>query len=217
MYPEAVPEPVLSLFPVLGPAVSSRGFYLAGGTAAALQLGHRQSVDLDFFSPRVLQPEELVSYLSGLGDLQVADTGAGTLHVYLNGVRVSFFHYEYPLIDPVMSYRGVDLAGLRDIALMKIVAISNRGARKDFIDLYVICRRVWPLAEALRALPRKFGTRYSVGHILRSLQYFEDAERDPVPRLLDSAVSWSDVKAFFRDQVRAYVSNLRLEECDSEG
>ena len=206
-----------SLFPALGPVVSRGGFYLAGGTAAALQLGHRQSVDLDFFSPHPFDPEQLIGQLAGLGDLRVAHVAAGTLHVYVNGVRTSFFHYGYPLIDPFVSYQGMHLAGLRDISLMKVVGISNRGARKDFIDLYVICMRVWPLAEVLRNLPRKFGARYSLGHVLRSLQYFEDAERDPMPKLLDPAVSWEGVKTFFRDQVRAYVRGLQLEESQLDG
>jgi hypothetical protein len=88
---------------------------------------------------------------------------------------------------------------------MKIVAVSDRGSRKDFIDLYAISTRAWPLAEALDNLPRKFGERYSLAHILRSLQYFEDAEREPELRLLDPSISWPEVKRFFRDQVLAYM------------
>lgn len=209
MFPQAVPEPVMSLLPVVGPAVSPKGFYLAGGTAAALQLGHRQSIDLDFFSPTSFEPAELVQLLSGLGELKVVDSSPGTLHVHLNSVRVSFFRYPYPLVDRVVSFRGVDMAGLRDISLMKILAVADRGSRKDFIDLYVISTRAWPLGEALTALPRKFGDRYSLAHILRSLQYFDDAEREPEARLLDPSVSWPQVKHFFREQVRAYVQNLR--------
>jgi len=209
VFPQAVPEPVRLLLPGLAPAVSAGGFYLAGGTAAALQLGHRQSVDLDFFSRQPFDPGELVDRLSGLGGVQVVHTAPGTLHVHVNAVRVSFFRYAYPLIAPVVSYEGVDLASLRDISLMKIVAVSDRGSRKDFVDLYAISTRAWPLAEALDSLPRKFGERYSLAHILRSLQYFEDAEREPELRLLDPRISWAEVKRFFRDQVRAYMHELR--------
>lgn len=130
----------------------------------------------------------------------------------MNGVRVSFFRYTYPLIAPLVSYEGVDLASLRDISLMKIIAVSDRGSRKDFVDLYAISTRVWPLAEALDSLPRKFGERYSLAHVLRSLQYFEDAEREPELRLLDPGISWPEVKRFFRDQVVAYTRALRAGE-----
>lgn len=212
MFPQAVPEPAKSLLPGLGRVVSPRGFYLAGGTAAALQLGHRRSVDLDFFSPQPFDPGELADCLSGLGSVQVVHAAPRTLHVHVNAVRVSFFQYAYPLIAPVVTYEGMDLASLRDISLMKIVAVSDRGARKDFIDLYAISTRAWPLAEALDSLPRKFGERYALAHILRSLQYFDDAEREPELRLLDRGITWPEVKRFFQDQVRAYVRDLRARE-----
>jgi len=212
VFPQAVPEPVRLLLPGLAPVVSPGRFYLAGGTGAALQLGHRQSVDLDFFSPQPFEPGELLDRLSGVGGVQVVHTAPGTLHIHVNGVRVSFFRYAYPLIEPLVSYEGVELASLRDISLMKIVAVSDRGSRKDFVDLYVISTRVWPLAEALDSLPRKFGETYSLGHILRSLQYFEDAEREPELRLVDPGISWPQVKRFFKDQVLAYTRVLRAGE-----
>lgn len=209
MFLQAVPEPVRSLLPVIGPLASQGGFYLAGGTAAALQLGHRESVDLDFFSPRPFTQEQWLEQLAQLGSVVVLDTAPGTLHMLLNQVRLSFFHYAYPLITPTVEYQGLTMASLHDISLMKIVAISHRGARKDFIDLYVILTRVWPLAQALDSLPQKFTSRYSLAHILRSLQYFEDAEREPMPRLFDPGISWPKIKSFFQDHVRLYVRNLR--------
>ncbi|BDG59738.1 hypothetical protein caldi_08280 [Caldinitratiruptor microaerophilus] len=209
MFPQAVPEPVRLLLPVVGPPASQAGFYLAGGTAAALQLGHRESVDLDFFSPHAFDPERWQGQLARLGNMQVLDTAPGTLHVLLNQVRLSFFHYDYPLIAPTVDYQGLTLASLHDISLMKIASISHRGARKDFVDLYVISTRVWPLAQALDSLPRKFTGRYSLAHLLRSLQYFEDAEREPMPRLIDPSITWPKIKSYFQDQVRLYVRNLR--------
>ncbi|MBE3520058.1 MAG: nucleotidyl transferase AbiEii/AbiGii toxin family protein [Firmicutes bacterium] len=214
MFSEVIPEPIRLLLPGIASVVSSEGFYLAGGTAAALQLGHRQSVDLDFFSPQPFNPDKLVDRLSELGDVHVVSAARDTLNVHISGVRVSFFQYAYPLIAPVANYQGLTLASLRDISLMKIVAVSNRGSRKDFVDLYAICTRVWSLKEALDSLPRKFGKRYSLAHILRSLTYFEDAEREPELQLLDPAISWPEVKKFFREEVLAYMRASKAGEKD---
>lgn len=212
MFLQIIPESIRSLLPGLASVVSPERFYLAGDTGAALQLGHRQSVDLDFFSPHQFSPGKLAGRLSSLGDVQVVSATPGTLHIQVSGVRISFFQYTYPLIAPVASYGGLDLASLRDVSLMKIVAVSNRGSRKDFVDLYAICTRVWPLTEAVESLPRKFGKRYSLAHILRSLAYFEDAEREPELQLLDPAISWPEVKKFFREEVLAYMRAVRVGE-----
>ncbi len=209
MFPHAATEPVRLLLPALGPVVSPRGFYLAGGTAAALQLGHRQSVDLDFFSPRRFEPDALVASLSGLGSTQVVHAAPDTMHLAVSGVRVSFFRYTHPLLAPTVGYEGIDLASLRDIALMKLIAIAQRGSRKDFIDLYAISTRSWSLLEALDSLRKKFGETYSLMHILRSLQYFDDAEKEPELRLLDPTIKWPEVKGFFQAQVSDYVRELR--------
>lgn len=209
MFPQAIPEPVRALVPHLAPLASELRFYLAGGTAAALQLGHRESVDLDVFSPNDFDLDAVARRLAQVGPVQVTRTAPGTLHVLLGPVRVTFLHYPYPCIAPLVPFEGLPLANLRDISLMKIMAISHRGARKDFIDLFAISTRVWPLFEALRSLPKKFPARYSLVHILRSLQYFEDAEREPMPKLHDRTITWPQVKSFFQEQVRTYMQEIR--------
>ncbi len=187
-------------------------FYLAGGTAAALQLGHRESVDLDFFSEQDFIPEKLLEGLNNLGEMQITHASSGTLHVLLKSVRLTFLRYPYPLIAPLVSYQGLQIANLRDIALMKVTAIANRGAKKDFIDLYAIATRVWPLVAILDSLPDKFSVRYSLGHILRSLVYFEDAEREPMPKMHDWTITWPSVKEFFRKEVCSYLQQFQSRE-----
>lgn len=174
------------------------GFYLAGGTALALQLGHRRSVDLDWFTPEPFDPGRLLADLRGLGELTVIQEVPGTLHLVLWDVRVSFFHYPHPLVEPLVETDLCRLAGCVDIGLMKITAISNRGSKKDFYDLYQIALRVMPLQDLFRRLPEKYPRiRYSTYHLLRSLAYFDDADQEPEPMLIEP-LAWDEVKEFFR-------------------
>jgi predicted nucleotidyltransferase component of viral defense system len=119
-------------------------FYLARGTALALQLGHRISVDLDFFSPTedipTIRPtlDEAFAAFDGL----LADSSWGNLVYLINNVRVGFYGYGYPLVAPLIKKEGLRLASIEDIALMKLDALLSRAARKDFYDLYFICQKL---------------------------------------------------------------------------
>jgi hypothetical protein len=109
---------------------------------------------------------------------------------------VSFIGYVYPLLFPTTEYSGVAVADPRDIACMKLSAIAGRGARRDFVDLYVAARR-FGLREILRLFSRKYAqAAYSRLHLLKSLTYFDDAEKDPMPHAL-MPLDWSDVRRYF--------------------
>jgi hypothetical protein len=173
------------------------GFYLAGGTAAALQLGHRQSLDLDLFSERPWSPDRMAHVLGSVGDLQVDRAEPGTLIGTLDRVRLSLFKYDALLLDElVITDLRVPLAALRDIACMKLVAIAQRGSKKDFIDIYHLAAAGIGVRETLRMLPAKYpGVRYSPVHLARSLGYFDDAEAEPDPVML-VPYSWTRIREF---------------------
>lgn len=178
-----------------------RRFYLAGGTSAALQLGHRMSDDLDFLSADSFNADDLVQTLAGLGRIDGVEAAPETVHSRFAGTRLTFLHYPYPLLDPLVPGLGINLASLRDIGCMKIDAVASRGSRRDFV-LYVICTRHRPLDDLLRDFDVKFRrVAYNRAHILKSLCYFEDAERDPSPKLLVPLV-WDDVKTFFLSETQ---------------
>lgn len=180
-------------------------FYLAGGTALALRLEHRESIDFDFFSLAPFGNEALIGKLRPLGELEVIESSPGTLHVRMLGVKTSFFSYPYPLLYPVDESAGIRIADLGDIAVMKLIAISQRGARKDFIDLHAILRAGWNLQVLFDLLPKKFpGVSYNRLHLLKSLTWFEDAESDPPPRL-KAKVSWENVKRELELEARKMV------------
>jgi hypothetical protein len=188
----------------LGPLAEARGFYLAGGTALALQLGHRRSVDFDWFTSHPLaDPMGLARQIqadAGIA-LEVDATERGTLHGRLSGVRVSFLEYRYPLLAELIRPLSVatPLASLADIGCMKLSALAQRGARKDFVDVYALGLRM-PLAELLRCYRKKFGVS-DIGHVLTALTYFEDADLERPPHMLRRA-PWPAVKAALRRWVK---------------
>jgi hypothetical protein len=176
-------------------ALAAWDFYLAGGTALALHLGHRVSQDLDFFSSSFAAPDALAADLDrAIPELQVGLVDRRTLYATVRGVQLSFFGYEYPLLEsPVPAEEGMPpIAAVADIAAMKLSAIASRGSRKDFVDLWCIVRTGRALRELLGLFSRKFRTR-DIGHLVRSLTYFDDAEAEPPLRLLVDA-PWHCVK-----------------------
>lgn len=141
MFVNVLPENGESVLDLLSSRHITDGFYMAGGTAASLQLGHRISYDFDFFSPREFGTTLLIQRLSSIGRFDLTGEAWGTVHGLLNDVRVSFMIYRYQLLFPTTDFRGIGVADLRDIALMKMTAISGRGSKKDFVDLCVCSKR----------------------------------------------------------------------------
>lgn len=168
---------------------------LAGGTGLAIQIGHRVSDDLDFFRPGPFEPEPTAEALGGIGRVHVQSLAPGTLHVTLDRMRVSFLTAQAPLVFTGTPYRGLMLADPRDIAVMKVIAIAGRGSRKDFVDLFFLIRAGLSLDAIFELTRRRFASiDYNEYHLLRSLSYFDDAETEPMPRLIRRA-TWKDIKA----------------------
>ncbi len=153
-------------------------FYLADGTALSLQIGHRRSVDLDFFSPtediptiRTVLEESLVVFQPTL-----ADSAWGNLVYLARDVRVGFYGFGYQLVASLIETEGLRLASIEDIALMKLDALLSRAARKDFYDLYFICQKI-PLPRLLDLAPQKYASvRDFEVQTVKRLVYFENAE-----------------------------------------
>lgn len=193
MYIESIDKKTSRVLEEVKKSGITHDFYLAGGTALALQLGHRLSVDLDWFSAKKFSVAKLKKELSRLGKLEITGEEPGTLHGVLNGVKISFFHYEYKMLFPFVNDGGIKVADARDIAAMKLDTISSRGSKKDFIDLYFLLQE-YPLEEIIGFFEKKYrGIKYNKVHILKSLTYFESAERDPMPIML-KRVGWDSVK-----------------------
>jgi len=175
-------------------------FYLAGGTGLALQFGHRLSQDLDFFSQEHFNEDSLLQRIQTLDGFALAAKAPFTLHATIQETKISFLGYAYPVLFPTKRFLEVAVADPREIACMKLSAIASRGTRRDFVDLYV-CAQRYGLKEILRMFDTKFSqTHYSRIHLLKSLTYFADAEKDPMPRMLDT-LAWKTVVQFFWREV----------------
>lgn len=166
---------------------------LVGGTALALQLGHRKSIDLDLFGKIDIPLEEINFAISNsnLADVQQVSCSKRMCFLNINGVKVDIVNYPYPWIDEPVTENGLVLAGICDIAAMKLAAITNRGTKKDFID-YFFLLKVFSITELIDFYKQKY-PNISIFSSLKSLVYFLDAEADPMPVMLKQ-VEWHDVK-----------------------
>lgn len=192
-----------SLLNLIADQMPLQGSYLAGGTALALIIGHRESVDFDWFSPAEFDPESLARKLSLIKPFKVNEATRGTLHGIMDNVRVTWLYYPNPLLDSFItssSMPGLKLASLKDIGTMKLIALSHRGSAKDFIDLYKLHENGLDLESLIELMPSKFpGTKINYYHLIKSLSYFDDAEAEPMTRM-HVALNWADLKKFFLNE-----------------
>ena len=177
---------------------------LVGGTALALQYGHRNSVDLDFFGSVSADAEEVKQVLRKYGTLEVIKETQSIKLYRLDGVKVDIVHYQYPWIDDAIMTDGLSLASPKDIAAMKVNAIEGRGSKKDFIDLYFVLEH-YSLNEILDVYKMKY-PEYSIFRALMSLSYFEDADEQFMPRMF-VPISWEEIKECILNEVRCYARN----------
>ena len=174
--------------------------YLAGGTGLALHFGHRLSVDLDFFIADLFDEESFLASVQAMPDFSLVAKAPHTIHAVIQGTKVSFLGYPYPVLFSPARFLEVQVADARDIACMKVSAIASRGTKRDFIDLYVASER-FGLKSILGWFARKYvQTRYNRLHILKSLTFFRDAAKDPMPHML-APIAWDDVAHFFSQEV----------------
>ena len=181
-------------------------FYLAGSAALALYIGHRPVRDLDLMggTNRLVSPDrrDLLGDLLAIEPQTEVETARdGYLYVRQSGVGVRFFYYPYPLAEPFEELSGFAVASAVDLGLMKLGAIISRGTRRDFVDLFLLCRRI-PLAELLARADDKFGhVRDFSLQALKGLADLSEAEAEPMPRLA-VPVDWAEVEAWLRHEVR---------------
>ena len=175
---------------------------LVGGTALALQYGHRMSVDLDFFGQLPQDKEELIAIAKQVGEAVVLNKSNFILQMTINNVKVDFVDYSrYVWIDEPVKGDGFVLASDKDIAAMKVNAIMGRGTRKDFVDLFVLLQH-YSLAEILDFYKQKY-PEHSEYRALLSMTYFEDAEMQDMPKMFISA-PWEEMKKSITQAVKAY-------------
>jgi predicted nucleotidyltransferase component of viral defense system len=204
---DILPEEQLRLFETLSSQSFITDFYLAGGTCLALQIGHRRSIDFDFFIPDDFDTSTIINRLTQIGSYQRDNEEKNTINGSLKGVRISFFGYRYDIIDDFKTFNKIRLAGLKDIAAMKLEAIAGRGSKKDFIDLYFLLQQ-YTLEEIFSFHALKYGIGLSNQyHHLKSLVYFADAETEAMPVMI-TPLDWNYVK----NQIISFTKSFHLGE-----
>lgn len=185
------------------PWLKKSRWYLAGGTALALQTGHRVSYDLDFFTPEAdFDNTELLNHLAKYKNWETSVNKKSTVYGLLSKAKVSFIAYPFFVPkQPFLHYGTLDILDARDIAVMKIIAVSQRGRKRDFYDLFWCAHHLDTLESIIKKLPTQYpNLAHNYNHILTSLVYFNDAESDPDPEIKFPA-QWQDVKDFFMREV----------------
>lgn len=174
-------------------------FFLVGGTALALQWGHRVSIDLDLFTPELFDKDALLESLSAEFDVSIESQSPNMVITFIKGVKVDFVKMAYPILFPPLEIEGVRMLDMRDIAPMKLKAVVQRGSKKDFFDIYFLLQKM-PLERLLELFKKKF-TQHETFHVIKSLLYFDDAEQYPDPILFDEKITWEMVKVEVKKKV----------------
>ena len=167
-------------------------FVLVGGTALALQLGSRKSIDLDMFSNTEFSSNEILTSLLRDYQIVVNNQLSQTLISTINHVKVDFIKFHYPFIRPFVVIENIRMASLEDIAAMKLDAITGRGSKKDFYDLFFLLQH-YSLDELFLFYTEKY-PHQTTFHVARSLTYFDDAEIQPNPIVFDKNITWKAVQ-----------------------
>lgn len=186
---ETVPHATLELLKALMADKQLNNFFLAGGTALSLQIGHRISIDLDFFTLEGFDGDNLSAHIEASHGFTLDFLDKNTLKGKIDGVVVDFITHGYPLVNDIKLIEGVRLASLEDIAAMKLNAIVGNGTRlKDFVDIASLSAYL-SLNEMLNAYEHKYTTRNQV-LVIKCLTFFDDINRSEPIRLLDSDYNW---------------------------
>ena len=216
MHPECLRPESARLLPVVATALQPYNAVLAGGTALALHVGHRVSVDFDFFTGNEFDPAAVLQAMQATSaEVQSLKLEPGTAVMIVNGVKASLFHYPYPFAEPTERFSGATVESIVDIAGMKLIAIVQRSARRDFVDLYTVLRTI-PFRVVAHNAIQRFGTTLVEPVIIgKALAWFADADAQPDPMYVGKPVQWSAIKQFFRFSVPQFVLDLEAERADS--
>lgn len=191
---------------LFGRLLCFKEFYLAGGTALALQIKHRLSADFDLFSKKEISKNLLGKIKKVFSDkkIVVSVNNQDELTVFIDGVKTSFIHYPFPLLYKSKTFKNVRIANIKDIAAMKAYAIGRRGTYKDYIDLYFILKeKISSLENIIKTAKKKFGGEFNARLFLEQLVYLEDIEDIKIIFLKDK-IAKESLRKFFEKQVAAF-------------
>ena len=173
-------------------------FNLVGGTSLALQMGHRNSIDIDLFGNSEINSELFIEKLSEFGEVKVSQSTKNILITKINDVKVDFVNYKYPLLSECLFLENIRMLSTKDFAAMKLNAIAGRGSKKDFVDLYFLLSE-FSLEEILLFYEKKYMDG-SIFMVQKSLTYFSDADDQQQPQMFVD-FNWESCKQKIIEEV----------------
>jgi hypothetical protein len=218
MHPECVEEKARILMSRVGPTLGMHGGVLAGGTGLALHLGHRISGDLEFYTQQAFKPSDILEELRGFaGVVETVTMGDDVMTVQADGARLLLMQTLARFAESTTKLNGCDVAGVVDIAAMKLLAVSQGGTRSDFVDLYTVLQTVPFRKVARNALERHGMTALDPLAVGKGLVWFEQADVQEDPLYVGNPVAWDHIRDFFRSSLRQFVYDLDAERQTVEG
>ncbi|MCX6810005.1 MAG: nucleotidyl transferase AbiEii/AbiGii toxin family protein [Candidatus Berkelbacteria bacterium] len=200
MYPEVLKAENKKIFPRLS---QFKKFYLAGGTSLALQIGHRISVDFDFFSTKEIDKKLLyqVNQVFPKSKIRPTINNSGELTVFVDDVKLTFLYYPFGIVLKPIEYQNVNLLQIEEIAASKAHTIGRRGSFKDYVDLYfIISKKYCTLEEIIKLAKKKYGDEFSARLFLEQLIYLEDI-KDINIIFLKKKTTKKQIQHFFEKEI----------------
>jgi hypothetical protein len=212
---ECVSESLLMLLRTFMQSLVFQDYFLVGGTSLAMQIGHRRSDDIDLFTQKEINKDEIGDYLfcNYKGKVLVINSQKTLYQVMVNDIKVDFVKHPYNLVEAVNKDEGIRYLGKKDIAAMKIRAIENSGNRaKDFIDIYYLLMEM-----SLESIFEYYKQKYSVNDIYsakKSLGYFDDVpdESWKEVRMIHDKIAIKKVKRVIIEKILEYDKKLFVEQ-----
>jgi hypothetical protein len=202
MHREVLTRRAAELFPSLA---RFAGFYLAGGTGLAVQIGHRVSVDFDLFCPRVIKRTllpRLETLFADAAPITPLVNNADELTALVDGIKVTFLSYPFPVVDPLEDCEGVPVLSIREIAATKAYTIGRRGEYKDYVDLYFVLSEGYALlGEIIDPAESKFGDAFNARLFLEQLVFLDDVE-DTEVQILSTGVTRAEILKFLENDAK---------------
>ncbi len=199
LYNSTITTKTLKLLLELQQVKELKDFLLVGETSLALQIGHRILIDLDLFSSSKVGISQIPNQIAHLGKIRIINQSPSVLNLFIDEIKVDFVSNQYGFFNPSFLEDNLRLASIPDIAAMKLSAITGRGSKKDFVDLFFILK-IFSLTELFTFYKKKYpdGEEFLV---FKSLTYFEDAELEPMPKMVNP-IEWDEIKNKIISEVR---------------
>lgn len=209
LFKETVAANTLELLESLMALPELSDFALVGGTNLALRYGHRISVDIDLFSNKPFDSDEIIqALLKSYPSLLIKSQRKFALQCWINEIKIDIVLHEYPYLQQIETIAGLRLASKSDIVAMKLNAVSQRGAKKDFWDIAELLDE-YSIEEMLQFFSNKY-KMHEIFHIVRSLTYFEDADKMPAASVIPLKNStWAEVKNKIQLAVKKHLDKIQ--------